>query len=140
MCSADGATPVPSFFLPLCFPSFPTRIFSPTSMGNTIGGGGSCNFPTMQWRRGLKSRWVKKFVTFQQTFLISDINWTEFRQTAANFRQRCSVSILLLNFPKMVFSAQNFALLDENFPTRQFSDSPKFTEGMAPCPPCPIDR
>ena len=96
--------------------------------------------------------WVKKqvgqkVVTFQQTFLISDINWTEFRETAANFQQRCSVSILLLNFPKMVFSAQNFALLDENFPTSlkltysdNFLTAQNLRRAIAPLSPCPINR
>jgi len=44
------------------------------------------------------------------------------------------ISILPPNSRTWGFSAPNFAFLDENYPTRQFSDSPQFKEGAIAFP------
>jgi len=63
--------------------------------------------------------WVKNVNKARNCDLLT--NTENFRQNSAtNFRQK-------INFPQNKgFPASNFAFLDKYFPSRQFSDSPKF--------------
>jgi len=66
---------------------------------------------------------------------------TEFRQIVATFRQRRSLAlryqILFLNFPKNVFFAANFALLNENlFDENIFDDTTPVTSGCSVVASC----